>query len=191
VKPLVPSIGRKLRDRTSERSVRIITSDDRNARHQGALSILKSPSNSYVVTLPKFWIYLAVILFTGLVGAAVFGLLTLVISAPILLVLVLLGVRRRPKDRYLPLAMKIMHVSQLVHVKLYVIDKHIAIAGSANLTFSGMNRNIERIEVKTLPAEVLQEIDAFSSVWGNYPSPILRTEVTWKNKAIFKEISTP
>jgi phosphatidylserine/phosphatidylglycerophosphate/cardiolipin synthase-like enzyme len=51
--------------------------------------------------------------------------------------------------------------------KLYIVDEEVALAGSANLTYSGMNRNIERLEVKTSTSEIGQEIEAFLDLWGS------------------------
>jgi hypothetical protein len=48
-----------------------------------------------------------------------------------------------------------------------------AFTGSANLTYSGMNRNIERIEMKTMPSEVQTEMAVFSSIWGPTPVPVI------------------
>jgi len=64
------------------------------------------------------------------------------------------------------LFVRVLPGTQLVHVKLYIVDDRVAFTGSANLTYSGMNRNIERMEMKTLAGEVQPEIAAFSGLWG-------------------------
>jgi hypothetical protein len=64
------------------------------------------------------------------------------------------------------LSVKVLSGTQLVHVKLYIVDDRVAFSGSANLTYSGMNRNIERMEMKTAAGEIQPEITAFSSLWG-------------------------
>ena len=171
-------------------TVRIITSDADLRTHRTAIAILKRPRFKFVVVLPRLPYYLLAIVALGLVGTMLVGPIMLLAALLAVLLVSVAGIRRRPIDVRIPLALQIMHTSQLVHVKLYIIDKRVAYAGSANLTFSGMNKNIERIEMKTTPAEVQQEIIAFSNLWGTYPSPAQPTSINWKDKPIFRELQT-
>lgn len=120
-------------------------------------------------------------------ASLILGGFGLILSAIAIIMAVALGIRTRPRSQY-GLRLKVLPARQLIHVKLYIVDKRVAFAGSANLTYSGMNRNIERIELKTIPLEVEQEIHAFSSLWGDEPEPIPGEPIKWREKPTFREI---
>jgi phosphatidylserine/phosphatidylglycerophosphate/cardiolipin synthase-like enzyme len=86
------------------------------------------------------------------------------------LVIFLVGRRTRSEqeepERSVPLSVRAVE-GKLVHAKLYIVDEEVALVGSANLTYSGMNRNIERLELKTSTSEIGQEIEAFLDLWGS------------------------
>ena len=87
------------------------------------------------------------------------------------LIIFLVGRRRGTRseqeepERSVALSVRVVE-GKLVHAKLYIVDEQVALVGSANLTYSGMNRNIERLEVKTSTSEIEQEMDAFLDLWG-------------------------
>lgn len=152
--------------------VRLITSDaPDNRRHQQALRMLGQKS---VYNLsPRAWRYLILALFVGIVGAfaiSYVGLALVVIAVAAIVVTLAKNLTHRQANS-IPLSVKVLSIRQLVHIKLYVVDQHIAFVGSANLTYSGMNRNIELIEEKTIPSEVRAEMGVFASLWGPQPKP--------------------
>jgi hypothetical protein len=111
----------------------------------------------------------------GISGIIIWGYAGFVLLASSL-ILVLAGLAKnltRKQVSAVPLFVKVAPATQLVHVKLYVVDQQVAFTGSANLTYSGMNRNIERIEVKTMPSEVQTEMGVFASIWGPRPAPVV------------------
>jgi phosphatidylserine/phosphatidylglycerophosphate/cardiolipin synthase-like enzyme len=55
---------------------------------------------------------------------------------------------------------------KFVHEKLYIGDNS-AISGSANLTYNGMHKNIEHIEVTRDPRKIRELRSHFESMWGN------------------------
>jgi len=139
--------------------VRLITSDWNGHRHQQALRMLKQPTSRYVLD-SRFWRYLILAIMLGISGAALRGYGGLVLLSFCLVALVA-GLAKnliRQQVSTTPLFVKVVPATQLVHVKLYVVDQQLAFTGSANLTYSRMNRNIERIEMKTMPSEVQTEI---------------------------------
>ncbi len=56
-----------------------------------------------------------------------------------------------------------------IHAKIYGADDAIAATGSANLTFSGLNRNVEHVEIFE-GSEASPVIDSFYELW-NRSSP--------------------
>jgi phosphatidylserine/phosphatidylglycerophosphate/cardiolipin synthase-like enzyme len=57
-----------------------------------------------------------------------------------------------------------------MHAKIYGADGVIAATGSANLTFSGLNRNVEHVEVFQGP-EASPVINSFYELWNRASSP--------------------
>lgn len=55
-----------------------------------------------------------------------------------------------------------------IHSKIYIIDKSHAISGSANLTYSGLNKNVESLNIAETKEEVQQIETDFMRVWMNY-----------------------
>jgi hypothetical protein len=168
-----------------------LSSDDVRRRHQEALQVLRV--GAYARTLDARISYYAVIA-VAIVGAGILlggALKFAVLCGAFLIILVGLktSVRRHRTDT-LPIDVKVTtSASQFVHAKLYIVDKRVAFVGSANLTYSGMNRDGERVEVKTEPSEVQQEMQAFEHFWGPKPlRPAVSRHVRWRNKAIFREI---
>jgi len=55
-----------------------------------------------------------------------------------------------------------------IHSKIYIADKSHAISGSANLTFSGLNKNVESISIAESKDEVQQIETDFMRIWMNF-----------------------
>ena len=175
--------------------VRVVTSDDyANQRHQQAVQILNV--GVYTRTIDKrIWYYLVAALVIAFVGALTGGAIAFLALFVTVGVIVMGAAKNIHKHRTdgCPLFVRVTpassrHKDRFVHVKLYIVDKRIAFAGSANLTRSGMSREGEQIEVKTEPGEVQQEIQLFEHFWGSEE----RTEeptIRWRNKPVFRDIS--
>ena len=167
--------------------VRVLTSDSvGNPQHRQALAILR-PGTEFYVSNRWFWYYVLAAIASGTAVSLVSPIIGVVLALIGVITAIAAGIRTRPRAPY-GLRVIAMSAARLVHAKLYIVDGQVAFTGSANLTYSGMNRNIERIEVKTLPAEVQQEIDAFSALWGPDTAQPSLEPVKWKNKARFREI---
>jgi hypothetical protein len=126
---------------------------------------------------PRARRYLILALLIGIVGAFTsnyVGLALIVIALVAIVATLAKNLTRRQTDS-IPLFVKVLSIRQLVHVKLYIVDQQMAFVGSANLTYSGMNRNIELIEAKTTPSEVQAELGVFVSIWGPQPVPLIQS----------------
>jgi len=55
-----------------------------------------------------------------------------------------------------------------IHSKIYIVDKVHAITGSANLTYSGLNSNIESLSIAETKEEVQQIEMDFMRIWMNF-----------------------
>ena len=63
-----------------------------------------------------------------------------------------------------------VRIAENLHAKMYIVDKKVAVTGSANLTESGLFRNLEHIEVKMEPKTVEENVKMFESLWARaYP----------------------
>lgn len=153
----------------------LVTSDSSGHGHRQALSMLGQKS---VYSLSRrAWRYLILALFIGIVGAFILSYagLALVVIAVVAIAATLVKNLTRKQASSIPLFVKVLSIRQLVHVKLYIVDQRIAFVGSANLTYSGMNRNIELIEEKTVLSEVQTEMGVFASLWGPQPKQLIRS----------------
>jgi phosphatidylserine/phosphatidylglycerophosphate/cardiolipin synthase-like enzyme len=171
---LSPVYARLLLDKARQGIiVRLVTSDSNGQGHREALRMLGQKS---VYSLsPRAWRYVILALLFGLVGAftaSYVGLALFVIAVVAIVAILAKNVTRRQTNS-IPLFVKVLSIHQLVHVKLYVVDQQIALVGSANLTYSGMNRNIELIEEKSMPSEVQAEIGVFTQLWGSHHVPFI------------------
>ena len=154
--------------------VRLITSSHTGRYHQQALGAL-GPRSTLRFYWPPFVAGIVGLVILSVVGYFLVGVLVLAGCG-----LVAILARRQPARSIHTLQVKIQP-REFVHVKLYIIDGRTAVAGSANLTFSGMNSNVERVEVKESPLEVAQEIVAFEELWqeGSWYS-IPAERIVWK-----------
>jgi hypothetical protein len=153
--------------------VRLVTSDSNGRRHQQALRMLGQPTGAYSLDR-RFWRFFGLALLSGICGVVLgngVGILLLTFSL-IVAVAALAKNLAKKRSSIAQLFVKVVPSTRLVHVKLYVIDGQIAFTGSANLTYYGMNKNIEQVERKTLPSEVQIEIGVFSNIWGPQPTPV-------------------
>jgi hypothetical protein len=55
-----------------------------------------------------------------------------------------------------------------IHSKIYIIDKRHAVTGSANLTYSGLNKNVESLSIAETKEEVQKIETEFMRVWMNF-----------------------
>jgi hypothetical protein len=55
-----------------------------------------------------------------------------------------------------------------IHSKIYIIDRSHAISGSANLTYSGLNKNVESLSIAETKEEVQQMETDFMRIWMSY-----------------------
>jgi len=138
--------------------VRLITSSHMGRYHQQALSAL-GPRSKLRFYWPPFVAGVVGLVILSVIGYFLVGVLVLIGC-----VIVAILAKRRPARSIHTLQVKISP-REFVHVKLYIIDGRTCVAGSANLTFSGMNSNVERVEVKESAVEVAQEIVAFEELW--------------------------
>lgn len=138
--------------------VRLITSSHTGRHHQHALMALAPRSKL------RFYWPASVAGIVGLVILSIMGYFLVGVLVLAGCTLAAIFAKRQPARSIHTLQVKIQP-RQFVHVKLYIIDSRTAIAGSANLTFYGMNSNVERVEVKESPQEIAQEIAAFEELW--------------------------
>jgi hypothetical protein len=70
-----------------------------------------------------------------------------------------------------------------IHAKIYLIDKRYAVSGSANLTFSGFNTNVESLSIAETELEVQQIERDFMNLWLKYEKQSLSKEQLSKGTA--------
>ena len=162
--------------------VRFMTSSHTGRYHQQALRAL-APGSTLRFYWPPFAAGIVGLVILSVIGYFPVGVLVLAGC-----VLAAILAKRQPARSIHALQVKIQP-REFVHVKLYIIDGRTAIAGSANLTFSGMNSNVERIEVKESAVEVAQEIVAFEELWrsGSWfvvpAEKMVWREIRWRDVA--------
>ncbi len=154
-----PDYARIIVREAGKRSVYVLTSEASRGASQGeAIRILQSTrrlSRRYVAIMA----YLSLLLATSLVIHSYY-LALLVASVMMAFSVVLLSTSRSP-GRYLHLKIA---GPNFVHEKLYISDTK-AIVGSANLTYSGLHRNVEHIEIIRDGARRRELIAHFESLW--------------------------
>ncbi|MCW3984742.1 MAG: phospholipase D family protein [Candidatus Bathyarchaeota archaeon] len=74
--------------------------------------------------------------------------------------------------------------SVFVHAKIYLSDKRHAISGSANLTYSGLNSNVETLSIAETEEEVQRIERDFMSLWFKYESKSVSKEEIVNNTAL-------
>ncbi|MDH5390302.1 MAG: phospholipase D-like domain-containing protein [Candidatus Bathyarchaeota archaeon] len=63
-----------------------------------------------------------------------------------------------------------------IHSKIYIVDKAHAISGSANLTYSGLNSNVESLSIAENKEEVQQIEMDFMRIWMNFERKSMSNE---------------
>lgn len=58
--------------------------------------------------------------------------------------------------------------STFVHSKIYIVDNTHAISGSANLTYSGLNSNVESLSIAETKDELQQIENDFMRIWMSF-----------------------
>ena len=58
-----------------------------------------------------------------------------------------------------------LRIMESLHAKTYIIDRKLAVTGSANLTESGLYKNLEHIEIKMEPKTVESNVKMFEKMW--------------------------
>ncbi|MGC8651778.1 MAG: phospholipase D-like domain-containing protein [Candidatus Micrarchaeia archaeon] len=140
-----------------KKRIRIITSEGSLAEGTALGSLHKAPRSRYA----KAILYLAVLA----VIFAYLDILYAVLAVLLIAVLVLLFMART-REQSTNIEIKATG-RQFIHEKMYVGDK-MAIVGSANLTFSGMHKNIEHIEIIRDSAYIEKLRAHFEELWKTY-----------------------
>lgn len=70
-----------------------------------------------------------------------------------------------------------------IHAKIYLIDQKYAVSGSANLTFSGFNTNVESLSIAETELEVQQIERDFMNLWLKYERQSISKEHLSKGTA--------
>jgi hypothetical protein len=63
-----------------------------------------------------------------------------------------------------------------IHSKLYIVDRAHAISGSANLTYSGLNSNVESLSIAETREEVQQIENDFMRIWMSFERKSMSNE---------------
>jgi hypothetical protein len=63
-----------------------------------------------------------------------------------------------------------------IHSKIYLADKREGISGSANLTYSGLNTNVESLNIAVTEKDLLQIENDFMSIWLKYEKGAMSKE---------------
>ena len=150
-----PYYSRMLLRAAGRKKIKIITSGseiNRNAlkamqygRARGYAKVLL-----YLFVLAAILFYFGLYAFAAVAGAAFAAVLGLFVA----------GSRRKS-----PIDVKVMR-DVFVHEKVYISDNR-AVVGSANLTYSGMHRNLEHTEVIDDLQEVSRLASHFEKLWDS------------------------
>lgn len=152
------SYAKMLAKHARKYNVRLVTS--RSRTNTEALAYLNGVMNPY-----RRWLKAA--LFFGLLSAAALALgftEALALLVAIAAAMACVGILLRGKG---PRRFKVrLCRDTFVHEKLYIADG-MAIVGSANLTYSGLHRNVEHVEVITAKDRLEQLAGHFSGLWDS------------------------
>ncbi len=156
VSPYVDNYYAKALLRASRhRRVRIVTSPDAIAHKD---SFLRH------ITLQRMKGYAKATVYFGLLSMITFYLRFYYVLVPIAaLAIVSLALTLRSRHST-AIRLKVVK-NKFVHEKLY-ISNGTAVTGSANLTYSGMHRNIEHVDVTKDPQEVGVLMKHFEALWS-------------------------
>jgi len=147
-------------------AVYVLTSQaPENKIHQESLSILAGRSINQSASRRSF-------LLAGL--GLLFLLLSLLNSSWVLvyvgaMFLALWFVYSRLPVRHAPQGLQLKISSSFIHAKIYAADDRVAVTGSPNLTFSGLNKNVEHVDVFE-GREAVPVIESFRRLWNSASS---------------------
>lgn len=150
-----PYYARMLLRVARRKRIRLITSDSKI--NINALKVMHAGSRPAYAKAMLYLLVLAVALYYF--GLAAFAIAA---SAAFAALLILLLDASRNKS---PIDVKVMG-KVFVHEKAYISDSR-AVVGSANLTYAGMHKNIEHIEVIEDPAEISRLASHFEQLWAS------------------------
>ena len=153
-----PSYARVLVKESARKEVRVITSNSKITSE--AVSIMRK-GRGYGAYL-KFLAYvtaLCVILF--IIGLYIFALALV----PFVAMAIALAAVFRAASKSRRIKVKVGN-ERFIHEKIYLADDY-AIVGSANLTYSGLHKNVEHIEVIHDGEKLSQMGRHFEELWGD------------------------
>ena len=73
-----------------------------------------------------------------------------------------------------------------IHSKIYLVDKKFGVSGSANLTYSGLNKNIETLTIAETAEEVEQIENNFMRLWLKYERKSLSKEALARTSVLIR-----
>ncbi|EQD48311.1 hypothetical protein B2A_08021 [mine drainage metagenome] len=128
---------------------------------------VNSEATSYVksaVSGSRRYTHISVLSFLAFILSYLYGLQYLsLIFLLVFLFFLASALKRIPKKK---LDIAVRYAQGFVHEKMYIGDSE-AITGSANLTYSGMHKNIEHLEI-TMDAGKISDLEKhFNALWGN------------------------
>lgn len=143
-------------NQSGRKKIRVVTSDSSMGYKDSMLKNLAANSvNGYLKAIAFFFVFVLISIYLQLIYIA--ATLSLLVLA-----LVVLAYKRR-KDTNSNLRVKVSN-RKFVHEKLY-IGADIAIVGSANLTFNGMHKNVEHIEILKNQEKIAALKRHFEEMW--------------------------
>jgi phosphatidylserine/phosphatidylglycerophosphate/cardiolipin synthase-like enzyme len=152
-----PYYAKMLLSASQKKEIKIITSNSKI--NQRSISILSKKMNSKIYI--KSFLYIITV---GVIFAVIqFYFLAILTIIALILVAALALIRYssiRKRKLYLKVAFE-----KFIHEKLYISD-NAAISGSANLTYSGLHKNIEHIEMIDDKSKIDALAEHFDSLWN-------------------------
>jgi phosphatidylserine/phosphatidylglycerophosphate/cardiolipin synthase-like enzyme len=151
--------ARMLLDIAKMKKVNVITSGGTGIEDSEAVGLLRKGRKGYSA---------AQLLLLPMVALGLYAFsfyLYAILSAALAALLIWLAYNRNSRNRS-NLCVKVV-TDRFIHEKLYLTEDT-AITGSANLTFSGMHRNIEHIDVIRDSGKVRSLLDHFDELWSKY-----------------------
>ncbi|MDG6935722.1 MAG: NgoFVII family restriction endonuclease [Nitrososphaerota archaeon] len=150
--------ARMLLSASKRKEVRVITSDSPVTSEAMKMMARKSSASGYI----KSALYLIVLDIVLLViGLYYFALLFALAFA----IFVVLAIRKRAASKSTRVYVKVSRGTS-IHEKLYISDS-VAVVGSANLTYFGMHRNVEHLEIVTDKDKITEMRRHFDSLWNS------------------------
>ncbi|MEM0149753.1 MAG: phospholipase D-like domain-containing protein [Candidatus Micrarchaeaceae archaeon] len=158
ISPYISNYYVRILMRKRHKKIRIITSESSMGSGSLLMDIAKGSRRRRIKALAYFAVLDAILFYIHL-GVAALALL-------ILVALLFAGTIKKPKAPKSNIQVKTTG-SRFIHEKIYIGDST-AITGSANLTYNGMHKNIEHIEVITDKRRIGELKDHFNRLWKEY-----------------------